>query len=71
MTGGSGRVRIAISMRRNDYDDIKRAADAADLTVSGYLRKAVADYRYITEAIERGATILVEESGTQREVVFR
>lgn len=65
------RVRVAISMLRDDYEELKKLADADDETVSGYLRKALATERYIKERAQAGGKIIVEEGGVQREVVFR
>lgn len=65
------RVRVAISMLRDDYEELKRLAEADDETVSGYLRKALATERYIKERAQSGGKIIVEEDGVQREVVFR
>jgi hypothetical protein len=64
------RVRVAISMLKDDYEELKKLADADNETVSGYLRKALATERYIKERSKSGK-ILVEEDGVQREVVFR
>ncbi len=69
--GEQDRVRVAISMLRDDYEDLKELADADNETVSGYLRKALATERYIKERAQAGGKILVEEDGVQREVVFR
>lgn len=65
------RVRVAISMLRDDYEELKKLAEAEDETVSGYLRKALATERYIKERAHAGGKIIVEEDGVQREVVFR
>lgn len=65
------RVRVAFTMRRSDYDDLKALAVAEDETVTGYLRRAVATHRYLRERAASGGTILVEENGIQAEVVFR
>lgn len=65
------RVRVAISMLRDDYEELKKLAEAEDDTVSGYLRKALATERYIKERSQSGGKIIVEEDGVQREVVFR
>lgn len=66
---GSKRVRVAFTMRPEDHAELKRLA--GDDTVAGYIRKAVATHRYIADAVERGAKVLVEVDGLQREVVFR
>ena len=66
---GSERVRIAVTMRREDHAELKRLA--GDETVASYIRKAVATHRYIADAIARGAKVLVEVDGLQREVIFR
>jgi hypothetical protein len=65
------RVRVAISMLRDDYEELKGLAEADNETVSGYLRKALATERYIKERSKAGGKILVEEDGVQKEVVFR
>jgi hypothetical protein len=65
------RVRVAISMLKDDFEDLKKLAEADGETVSGYLRKALATERYLKERTESGGKIIVEEDGVQREVVFR
>jgi hypothetical protein len=65
------RVRVAISMLKDDYEELKQLAEADNETVSGYLRKALATERYIKERSKSGSKILVEEDGVQREIVFR
>lgn len=67
----SERVRVAISMLKDDYEELKQLADADNETVSGYLRKALATERYIKEQAKAGSKILIEDDGIQREVVFR
>lgn len=66
----SERVRVTFAMRRADYDDLRRSADSEGETVTGYIRKAVAAHRYVRDRQAAGAALLVEESGTQREVRF-
>ena len=58
-------------MSKDDYEDLKRQADADSETISGYLRKALATERYIKDRSNAGGKILIEEDGQQREVVFR
>ena len=67
----NARVRVALSMLRDDYDELKKLADENGETVSGYLRKALATERFIKARTESGGKILIEENGIQREVVFR
>jgi hypothetical protein len=65
------RVRVAISMLRDDFEELKKLAEEDGETVSGYLRKALATERYIKSRMENGGRILVEEDGVQQEIVFR
>lgn len=65
------RVRVAINMLRDDYDELRRLAQEDGETVSGYLRKALATERYLKDRTKNGGRILVEEDGVQREIVFR
>ncbi len=65
------RVRVAINMVRQDFDELKRLAQEDGETVSGYLRKALATERYLKDRTRSGGRILVEEDGIQREIVFR
>ena len=65
------RVRVAINMLRDDFEDLKRLAQDEGETVSGYLRKAIATERYLKTRTKSGGRILIEEDGVQREVVFR
>lgn len=65
------KVRVAISMAKGEYEDLKRLAEEDSETVSGYLRKALATERYIKDRSKTGGKILVEEGGVQREIVFR
>lgn len=65
------RVRVAINMLRDDFEDLKRLARDEGETVSGYLRKAIATERYLKTRTKSGGRILIEEDGVQREVVFR
>ncbi|MGO9332623.1 MAG: hypothetical protein ACLQCU_00955 [Acidimicrobiales bacterium] len=65
------RVRVAISMLRDDFDELKKLADEDGDTVSGYLRKALATERFLKARTKSGGRILVEEDGVQREIVFR
>lgn len=65
------RVRVAVNMLRDDYEELRRLAQAEGETVSGYLRKAIATERYLKTRTKSGGRILIEEDGVQREVVFR
>jgi len=65
------RVRVAINMLRNDFEELKKVAEEDGETVSGYLRKALATERYLKMRAKSGGRILVEEDGVQREIVFR
>jgi hypothetical protein len=65
------RVRVAINMLREDFDELKRLAQDDGETVSGYLRKALATERFLKDRTKEGGRILVEEDGVQREIVFR
>lgn len=65
------RVRVAINMLRDDFEELKRLAQEEGDTVSGYLRKALATERYLKTRTKSGGRILIEEDGVQREVVFR
>jgi hypothetical protein len=65
------RVRVALNMLRDEYEELKALADADGDTVSGYLRKALATERYIKDRTSSGGRVLVEENGVQREIVFR
>ena len=65
------RVRVAINMLRDDFDELKRLAQEDGETVSGYLRKALATEQYLKSRTRNGGRILVEEDGVQREIVFR
>ena len=67
----NARVRVALSMLRDDFEELKKLADDNGETVSGYLRKALATERFIQSRTESGGRILIEENGVQREVVFR
>jgi hypothetical protein len=73
-TGNSeekARVRVAINMLRDDFEELKKLAEDDGETVSGYLRKALATERYLKTRTKSGGRILVEEDGIQREIVFR
>jgi hypothetical protein len=65
------RVRVALNMLRDDYDELKRLAQEDGETVSGYLRRALATERYLKDRTKSGGKILIEEDGVQREIVFR
>lgn len=65
------RVRVAMHMLREDYEELKRAAQEDGETVSAYLRKALATERYLKEKTRSGGKVLIEQDGVQREVVFR
>lgn len=65
------RVRVAINMLRDDFEDLKQLAQEDGETVSGYLRKALATERYLKTRTKSGGRILIEEDGVQREIVFR
>lgn len=65
------RVRVALNMLRDEYEELKALAEADGDTVSGYLRKALATERYIKDRTSAGGRVLVEENGVQREIVFR
>jgi hypothetical protein len=65
------RVRVAINMLRDDFEELKKLAEEDGETVSGYLRKALATERYLKTRTKGGGRILVEEDGVQREIVFR
>jgi hypothetical protein len=65
------RVRVALNMLRDDFEELKRLAREDGETVSGYLRKAIATEQYLKERTRSGGKVLIEEDGVQREVVFR
>jgi hypothetical protein len=65
------RVRVALNMLREEFEQLKALAREDGETVSGYLRKALATERYLKERTESGGKILIEEDGVQREIVFR
>lgn len=65
------RVRVAVNMLRDDFDELKRLAQEEGETVSGYLRRALATERYLKDRTKSGGKILIEEDGVQREIVFR
>jgi hypothetical protein len=69
--GDKERVRVALNMLRDEFEELRALADANGDTVSGYLRKALATERYIKERTNSGGRVLVEENGVQREIVFR
>jgi hypothetical protein len=65
------RVRVALNMLKSDFEELKQLAAEDGETVSGYLRKALATEKYLKERTKSGGRVLIEEDGTQREVVFR
>lgn len=65
------RVRVAINMLRDDFEELKKLAAEDGETLSGYLRKALATEKYLKTRTKSGGKILVEENGVQREIVFR
>jgi len=65
------RVRVAINMLKEDFEELKRLAAADGDTISGYLKKALATEIYIKEKTNNGGKVLIEEDGLQREVIFR
>ena len=71
MSAEKERVRVAINMLQEDFDELKQLASADGETLSGYLRKALATEKYLKQRTKSGGRILVEEDGIQREVVFR
>lgn len=71
MSTEKDRVRVAISMLQEDFDELKELASEDGETLSGYLRKALATEKYLKQRTKSGGRILVEEDGVQREVVFR
>jgi hypothetical protein len=62
------RVRVAINMLKDDFEELKQLASDDGETVSGYLKKALATERYLKDKTK---SVLIEEDGTQREIVFR
>lgn len=65
------RVRVALNMLKDDYEELKQLAEQEGVSISGYLRKALATERYLKERTGSGGKILIEENGVQREIVFR
>jgi len=65
------KVRVAVNMLREDFDELKRLAEEDGETLSGYLRKAIATERYLKDRTKQGGRVIIEEDGVQREVVFR
>jgi hypothetical protein len=65
------RVRVAINMLKDDFEELKQLASDDGETVSGYLKKALATERYLKDKTKSGGRVLIEEDGTQREIVFR
>lgn len=71
MSAEKERVRVAINMLKDDFDELKQRAAEDGETVSGYLRKALATERYLKDRTKSGGRLLIEEDGMQREIVFR
>lgn len=65
------RVRVALTMLKQEYDELRQLAEEEGQTVSGYLRKALATERFLRDRTESGGKVLIEEDGVQREIVFR
>lgn len=65
------RVRVAIQLLRDDFEELKQLASEDGETLSGYLRKAIATERYLKSKTKSGGRVLIEEDGVQREIVFR
>jgi hypothetical protein len=65
------RVRVAINILRQDFEDLKRLAEEDGETLSAYFRKALATEKYLKDRMKKGGKILVEENGVQQEIVFR
>ena len=70
-TDDKDKVRVAINMQRQDFEELKALASEDGESLSGYLRKALATERYLKQRTKSGGRILVEEDGVQREIVFR
>jgi hypothetical protein len=65
------RVRVALNMLKDDYEELRALAEADGESVSGYLRKALATERYLKDRTRKGGRVIIEEEGVQREIVFR
>lgn len=65
------RVRVAVTMLRDDFQELKELAEEDGETISGYLRKALATERFLKNRTKSGGRVIIEEDGVQREIVFR
>jgi hypothetical protein len=70
MADDEDRVRVAINMSREDYEELKELAKNHGVSVTGYLKKAIATERYLKEKTVSGGRVLIEEDGVQKEIVF-
>ena len=64
-------VKVNISILKEDYDQLLEIATEDGLTLSTYLKKALATKAYINKKRNDGAIFLIEKRGWQREIMFK
>jgi len=74
------RVKVNLSILEEDYEMLKETAEDRGLTLSMYLKNAIAVKRYIDEKQKDGAIFMIEEKRrflkvfpeiVQYEIIFR
>lgn len=63
--------RLSVNLSKEVADALRWIKDRREITTTEAVRRSISTQRYIEEALERGAKILiVEEEGPARELVF-
>jgi hypothetical protein len=63
-------VRLSVNLTPEIADVLKEIAARNGISVTEAVRRAIGILRYVEDAQNRGATLLLEENGSSRELVF-
>ena len=64
-------VRVRLSILKEDYEELLEIAQDEGLSLSHYLKKAIATKEYIDKKRNDGARFFIEKHGWQREIIFK
>ncbi|MCT2279890.1 ribbon-helix-helix protein, CopG family [Micromonospora chalcea] len=69
--GAGGPVRLSINLSAEAAEAIRAITARRGITITEAIRRAISTHKYVDDAAERGAKILVEEpDSTVRELIF-
>ena len=67
----TGPVRLSVNLSAEAAEAIREMTSRRGITITEALRRAISTQKYVEDAMERGAKILIEEPGKPvKELVF-